>query len=302
MRNRLVLAVAVMALTFTACGGSDSSASNAAEATEAPVPTSSGDIAHGIEIYAGACVACHGLEGAGIEGLGKPWVDSEFINARSDDEMLVFLIEGRPSDHPENTTGIAMMPRAGNPSLTDSDLLDLIAYMRTLNFSDEAAVDGSANAAAVDEVPAITSPGADAVSGVFPILGLTHPEARFTRGAAAVSNSGPDYELEWRIWGGVVEISAHPAQPDVFAVNVESQTSPGATIRGLVIRGVQGYQFFMPNAYPDYTVMWYENGAMIRLRLGGLDDRAEEVIGALSVLTNQQVAELTGGWIDAIDS
>ncbi len=134
MRSRLVLLVAVLAFAVTACGGSDSSDSNATEATEAPVPTSSGDIAHGIEIYAGACVACHGLEGAGIEGLGKPWVDSEFINARSDDEMLVFLIEGRPSDHPENTTGIAMMPRAGNPSLTDADLLDVIAYMRTLNF------------------------------------------------------------------------------------------------------------------------------------------------------------------------
>ena len=134
MRSRLVLLVAVVALTVTACGGSDSSDGTEQETTTAPAPTSSGDVDHGIEIYAGTCEACHGLEGAGIEGLGKPWVGSEFINSRTDDEMLAFLIEGRPSDHPDNTTGIAMMPRGGNPNLTDADLLDLIAYMRTLNF------------------------------------------------------------------------------------------------------------------------------------------------------------------------
>ncbi len=124
MRNRLAL-LAVLALIVTACGGSSSE--------EAPPATSSGDVAAGIVTYNGTCVACHGAEGAGIEGLGKPWVGSDFINSRTDDEMLAFLIEGRASDHPENTTGIAMMPRGGNPNLTDADLYDLIAYMRTLN-------------------------------------------------------------------------------------------------------------------------------------------------------------------------
>ena len=68
-----------------------------------------------------------------MEGLGKPWVDSAFIDGLNDDEMLQFLIEGRTSDHPENTTGIAMMPRGGNMNLTDADLLDVIVYMRSLN-------------------------------------------------------------------------------------------------------------------------------------------------------------------------
>jgi len=124
--KKLSLLLVVLALIFVACGGSDA---------EAPpsTTTSSGDVAAGIEIYAGTCIACHGPNGEGIAGLGKPWVGSQFINSRTDAEMLAFLIEGRPSDHPENTTGIAMMPRGGNPSLTDDDLLDLIAYMRTLN-------------------------------------------------------------------------------------------------------------------------------------------------------------------------
>ena len=127
MRKRLAL-LAALALVVTACGGSSSDTSDTTGNA-----SSSGNAAAGIEAYNGTCVACHGPNGEGIEGLGKPWVGSDFINSQTDAELLAFLIEGRPSDHPDNTTGIAMMPRGGNPNLTDDDLLNLIAYMRTLN-------------------------------------------------------------------------------------------------------------------------------------------------------------------------
>ena len=120
MRRTLSLVV-VFALVLTACGGDDTGGQD----PEA--------VARGIVLYEGNCQVCHGPEGIGVEGLGKPWVDSSFINARTDQEMLDFIIEGRTSDHPENTTGIAMMPRAGNPNLSDEQILDLVAYMRTLN-------------------------------------------------------------------------------------------------------------------------------------------------------------------------
>ncbi len=131
MGRRIIGLLVVLAFVFTACSESTGTP-DTTTITEAP--TASGDSANGEALYNGNCVACHGPNGQGIEGLGKAFGGSEFINSSSDEEMLAFLIEGRPSDHPDNTTGIAMMPRGGNPSLTDDDLLDLVAYMRTLNF------------------------------------------------------------------------------------------------------------------------------------------------------------------------
>ena len=130
MRKGMIGLLAVLALVSTACSESTGTP-DTTTATQAPV--ASGDAANGEALYNGSCIACHGPNGQGIEGLGKPWVGSDFINSRTDAEMLAFLIEGRASDHPDNTTGIAMMPRGGNPSLTDADLLNLVAYMRTLN-------------------------------------------------------------------------------------------------------------------------------------------------------------------------
>jgi disulfide bond formation protein DsbB len=129
--------LAVLALVFAACSestGSDTTvAATTATTTGGGTDAAFGDPVNGAALYQGSCQACHGPEGTGIEGLGKPWVGSEFINSTSNEDMVEFLKVGRPSDDPLNTTGIAMLPRGGNPSLTDDDLKDLVAYMRTLN-------------------------------------------------------------------------------------------------------------------------------------------------------------------------
>lgn len=129
MRRIPVLLVVVLALVAGACGG----ASGDGTPTTRTAGSLSGSAENGLTLYQRNCMACHGPEGEGIAGLGKAWTGSDFINSRTDAEMLAFLYEGRPADHPENTTGIAMAPKGGNPRLTDTDLLDLIAYMRTLN-------------------------------------------------------------------------------------------------------------------------------------------------------------------------
>lgn len=134
MRKGLIALLAVLALVATACSESSSEGTPATTATTtANGGGGGGDAANGQALYNGSCIACHGPDGVGVEGLGKPWVGSDFINASTDAELVEFLKVGRPGDDPANSTGIAMLPRGGNPSLTDGDLADLVAYMRTLN-------------------------------------------------------------------------------------------------------------------------------------------------------------------------
>jgi len=137
MRKGIIGLLAVLAIVFAACGEStgsdDTTAATTGETTATEAPSDSGNSANGEALYNGSCVACHGPGGVGIEGLGKPWVGSEFINGSSDADLVAFLLVGRPADDPLNSTGIAMMPKGGNPALTDGDLQDLVAYMRTLN-------------------------------------------------------------------------------------------------------------------------------------------------------------------------
>ena len=71
--------------------------------------------------------------GVGVEGLGKPFTTSEFLLTVSDQELLDFIKTGRPISHPDNTTGVDMPPKGGNPALTDEQLTDIIAYIRTLH-------------------------------------------------------------------------------------------------------------------------------------------------------------------------
>ena len=131
-RFRLLLIVAVMALVAAACSGSDSSDTTAAAAADTTAAAGSGDATHGEELYQGTCAACHGADATGIDGLGKDLHNNEFTNSLTDPELIAFLEVGRPASDPLNTTGVDMPPKGGNPSLTDQDLQDIVAYLRTL--------------------------------------------------------------------------------------------------------------------------------------------------------------------------
>ena len=94
-----------------------------------------GDAAAGQTTFNNRCSVCHGPGGEGIVGLGKPLTSSEFASGLTDEELLAFLQAGRPSDDPLNTTGIAMPARGGTPALSDDELVDVIAYLRTIDQS-----------------------------------------------------------------------------------------------------------------------------------------------------------------------
>lgn len=127
-KNAVVLLSLVFVLSafLVACGGG-----GAAPAAEEEV-VSRGNAENGETLYNTTCIACHGDGGIGVEGLGKPLTTSEFVGGMNDDEFHAFLLVGRPSSDPANTTGVDMPPKGGNPALTDDNLYDIIAYIRGL--------------------------------------------------------------------------------------------------------------------------------------------------------------------------
>lgn len=84
-------------------------------------------------LFSTTCSACHGMNARGVPGLGKDLINSEFVHGLSDEELLQFIIAGRPSWDEANTTGIDMPARGGNPSLNNDQILHIIAYLRTEN-------------------------------------------------------------------------------------------------------------------------------------------------------------------------
>jgi hypothetical protein len=53
--------------------------------------------------------------------------DSAFISEKTDRELVEFLKVGGLPDEPP-----VMPPRGGNPSLTDEKLVDIAAYLRSM--------------------------------------------------------------------------------------------------------------------------------------------------------------------------
>ena len=96
-------------------------------------PTSQGDAERGAELFVTTCAACHGPKGEGVKGLGKDMTTSKFIAGLSDTDLLAFVKQGRSTTDPLNTTGVMMPPKGGNPALTDAELLDIIAFIRTIH-------------------------------------------------------------------------------------------------------------------------------------------------------------------------
>lgn len=90
-----------------------------------------GGAASGAAIYASTCATCHGTDGLGVPGLGPALANNAFVQSKTDAELIAFINEGRDASHPDNTTGVAMPPKGGNPSLTDEDIADVVVHLRT---------------------------------------------------------------------------------------------------------------------------------------------------------------------------
>ena len=87
-------------------------------------------ISDGATLYRETCASCHGPEGEGVANLGSALVGSEFTLNTPDEEWINFVREGRPADHPDNKSGIAMPPSGGRSDLSDDDLQAILSHLR----------------------------------------------------------------------------------------------------------------------------------------------------------------------------
>ncbi|HAJ38454.1 MAG TPA: hypothetical protein DCL15_22525 [Chloroflexi bacterium] len=144
MFKRVVLFIwVIMALTLlAACGGGDEKKEEAAPqqqeqptaAPQAAAPVAIvGDASNGGKIFSTACVACHGPEGKGVQGLGKDLTTSEWVAQQSDEQLVEFIKKGRDASDPLNTTGVAMPPKGGNPAMSDQEIADIVAFVRSIH-------------------------------------------------------------------------------------------------------------------------------------------------------------------------
>jgi mono/diheme cytochrome c family protein len=123
----LVLLLLVAALILAACGGGGGAA-------PAQKPAESkGDATKGKTVFEGTCSSCHGPDAKGLPGLGKDLTTSEWVSTQTDAQLLKFVKTGRPAADKLNTTGIDMPPKGGNPALTDADIENVIAFVRSIH-------------------------------------------------------------------------------------------------------------------------------------------------------------------------
>ncbi len=139
MFNKVSIISMIFALVwlFSACGGGEQQQPKSAPQPQAPAATKpaalKGDPAKGKTLFVQSCSACHGQDARGLKGLGKDLVSSEFVKQKTDQELLEYVKKGRTVDDPLNTTGIPMPPKGGNPALSDQNIMDIIAYLRTIH-------------------------------------------------------------------------------------------------------------------------------------------------------------------------
>lgn len=141
MRKQITwILIAVLAMmVVAACGGGDKKEEAAAqpattEAASVEVAASpASDAANGGKIYATACVACHGPDAKGVTGLGKDLTTSEWVGQQSDADLIEFIKKGRDASDSLNTTGVAMPPKGGNPAMSEQEIADIVAYVRSIH-------------------------------------------------------------------------------------------------------------------------------------------------------------------------
>jgi cytochrome c oxidase subunit 3 len=114
-----------MAFYETSDHGGDMGGDHVAVATH-------GDEEHGKMLWDATCRSCHGAAGEGVPGKGTVLNTSTYVRNHGDKELEHFVMKGRPASSPESVLHLDMPAMGGNPMLKENDIVDVVAYLRTL--------------------------------------------------------------------------------------------------------------------------------------------------------------------------
>lgn len=90
------------------------------------------DLDNGKLLWNATCRSCHGATGEGVPGQGVPLDDSAYVRDHTNKELTDFVIEGRTASASDTILYLEMPPNGGNPMLKEQQIVDIVAYMRTL--------------------------------------------------------------------------------------------------------------------------------------------------------------------------
>jgi len=86
-----------------------------------------GDVSKGKEVYEGTCVYCHGAGGGG-EIPGTPdFNKADGVLAKTDAELVTNIMDGFESPG----SAMPMPAKGGNPDLSEEDVANVLAYIRS---------------------------------------------------------------------------------------------------------------------------------------------------------------------------
>jgi len=86
------------------------------------------DAGEGSPLFDQYCMACHGPDARGVDGLGVDLVRSTFVSGSSSAVLVEFLKEGRLPDDPASVTG---RPMPGFSWVTDGELQAIAEYLKS---------------------------------------------------------------------------------------------------------------------------------------------------------------------------
>lgn len=95
-------------------------------------PARKPDLDRGKMVYGFSCATCHGPAGRGMPRQGAPLHNSNFVQTSSDVQIIKMVKMGRTPEDPKSVLKLPMPAKGGYSTLTDADLQDVVAFIRTL--------------------------------------------------------------------------------------------------------------------------------------------------------------------------